>query len=169
MLGQSKSQTLPIVSLPKGVVLLPGVTLRIPVAGRSDVFSLLTSIYSRSRNPKADAAALPVGCVPLNSPLLSSDGQQLLEGQHQPSQEQDDEYSAPEDAVRDGLFRYGTVASISRVEGRRQDDFTLVVEGLRRFRIDRFTQEKPFFEASVSYIDRDGKRERFENMVAPSD
>ncbi|KAL9591360.1 MAG: hypothetical protein Q9179_007803 [Wetmoreana sp. 5 TL-2023] len=155
MLGQSKSQTLPIVSLPKGVVLLPGVTLRIPVAGRSDVFSLLTSIYSRSRNPKADAAALPVGCVPLNSPLLSSDGQQLLEGQHQPSQEQDDEYSAPEDAVRDGLFRYGTVASISRVEGRRQDDFTLVVEGLRRFRIDRFTQEKPFFEASVSYIDRD--------------
>lgn len=157
MMGQSKSQTLPILPLPKGIVLLPGTTLRIPVAGRSNVLSLLTSIYTRSRTPKPDAAAVPIGCVPLTSPLLSSEGQQLIEGNPTPSQEQDDNnLDAPEDATSKDLFSYGTVARISGVQGRRPDDLTLVVEGLRRFRIDNVTKERPFFEANVTYIEEEG-------------
>ncbi|KAL8693701.1 MAG: hypothetical protein Q9218_001502 [Villophora microphyllina] len=106
MVGQSKSQTLPILPLPKGVVLLPGVTLRIPVAGRSDVFSLLTSLHARSKTPKADAAATPIGCVPLTSPLLSPDGQQLIESQGRPREELDDDYSASKEPTKDDLFSY---------------------------------------------------------------
>ncbi|KAI4205733.1 MAG: hypothetical protein LQ350_000230 [Teloschistes chrysophthalmus] len=155
MIGQSKAQTLPILPLPKGVVLLPGVTLRIPVAGRSDVFSLLTSLYSRSKTPKVDASATPIGCVPLASPLLSPDGQQLIEGQGRPRTELDDDFNAPGDFKREDLFSYGTMARISGVQGRRSDDVTLVVEGLRRFKISKITKEKPFLEAVVIQSEQD--------------
>ncbi|KAI4130861.1 MAG: hypothetical protein LQ338_001538, partial [Usnochroma carphineum] len=102
--------------------------------------------------PRPDAAAVPIGCIPLGSPLLSSDGQQLLEGKHRRRQEQDnDSLDVPEDVTGKDLFAYGTVARISSVQGRRPDDLTLVVEGLRRFRIEDITQERPFFEAAVTY------------------
>lgn len=165
-MGQSKSQTLPILPLPRGVVLLPGITLRIPVAGRSDVLSLLTSVYTRSRTPKPDAATVPIGCVPLASPLLSSDGQQLLEGKRRRNQEQDDDnIDAPEKATSKDLFAYGTVAKISGVQGRRPDDLTLVVEGLRRFRIEDITQEKPFIEAKVTYVEQEGTSPEYMHMT----
>ncbi|KAL8712537.1 MAG: hypothetical protein Q9225_006927, partial [Loekoesia sp. 1 TL-2023] len=155
-MGQSKSQTLPILPLPKSVVLLPGVTLRIPVAGRSDVLSLLTSIYTRSRTPKPDAAAVPIGCVPLRSPLLSSDGQHLIEDKARGRPEQDDDRNdIPEEATSSDLFAYGTVARISGVQGRRPDDLTLVVEGLRRFKIHDITQERPFFQATITYPEKE--------------
>ncbi|KAL8930960.1 MAG: hypothetical protein Q9208_000061 [Pyrenodesmia sp. 3 TL-2023] len=153
MMGQSKSQKLSILPLPKGIVLLPGITLRIPVAGRSDVLSLLTSIYTRARTPRPDATAVPVGCVPLSSPLLSSDGQQLIEGEHQPRQGRDDGLDVPGNTTAQDLFSYGTVAKISGVQGRRPDDLTLVVEGLRRFRINEITKERPYFEANVTYLE----------------
>ncbi|KAL9599463.1 MAG: hypothetical protein Q9219_003802 [cf. Caloplaca sp. 3 TL-2023] len=155
-MGHSTTQTLPLLPLPKGIVLLPGVTLRIPVAGRSDVLSLLTSIYTRSRTPKPDAATVPIGCVPLKSPLLSSDGQQLIEsGERQPQERDDTGYERPGAAVKNDLFAYGTVARISGVQGRRPDDLTLVVEGIRRFKVEHITQERPFFEAAVTYDETD--------------
>ncbi|KAL8943018.1 MAG: hypothetical protein Q9216_001306 [Gyalolechia sp. 2 TL-2023] len=156
MMGQSKSQTLPILPLPKGCVLLPGVTLRIPVAGRSDILSLLTSIYTRSKTPRPDAASVPIGCVPLRSPLLSREGQQLIDGGNRSGQEQDDDnLDKPEEATSSDLFAYGTLARISGVQGRRPEDLTLVVEGLRRFRINTVTQERPFFEAAVNYFEQE--------------
>ncbi|KAL8956877.1 MAG: hypothetical protein Q9193_005713, partial [Seirophora villosa] len=154
-MGKAKSRTLPILPLPKGVVLFPGITLRIPVAGRSDVLSLLKSIYARSKTPKPDAADVPVGCVPLNSPLLSSDGQQLIEANQPSGQEQDEAIDhTHEEATSTSLFGYGTVARITGVRGRRED-LTLVVEGLRRFKIDKVTQERPYFEATVIYPDEE--------------
>ncbi|KAL8841166.1 MAG: hypothetical protein Q9170_001020, partial [Blastenia crenularia] len=155
-MGQSNPKTLPIVPLPQGVVLLPGQTLRVPVVGRSDVLSLLTSIYTRSKTPKPDAVAVPIGCVPLGSPLLSSDSQRLIERESRERSRQDDEgYNRPEEATSNDLFAFGTVARISGVQGRRPDDLTLVVEGVRRFRIDHVTQERPFFEAKVTYFEKE--------------
>lgn len=153
-MGQSKSQTLPILPLPKGSVLLPGVTLRIPVANRTDIPALLTSVFTKDRQPKPDATAILIGCVPINSLLLRSDGQQLLEdGQIKKARRIDDEDTNPGDADHRDLFMYGTVAKISGVQGRRADDLSLIVEGIRRFRIDRFTQMRPYFEAEVAYLD----------------
>ena len=156
-MGQSKSQTLPILPLPKGSVLLPGITLRVPVANRTDIRALLASVFTKDKGPRVDATAISIGCVPINSPLLRSDGQQLLDdGDSQSKQPNPYEDTNPGDADHRELFMYGTVAKISGVQGRRADDLSLIVEGIRRFRIDRFTQMRPYFEAEVAYLDEEG-------------
>ncbi|MCJ1275780.1 hypothetical protein MMC21_003583 [Puttea exsequens] len=155
-MGHSKSQSLPILPLPKGSVLLPGITLRVPVANRTDIPALLSAVFSRDRRPRPDAAAIPIGCVPINSPLLRSDGQQLLDdGSPRKQRRIDDENTNPGDADHRDLYMYGTVAKISGVQGRRANDLALIVEGVRRFRLDRFTQMRPYFEAEVAYLDEE--------------
>src|SRR5438034_4360852 len=79
--SQETLKKLAILPLPKDSVLLPGVTLRIPISNRPDIPVLLTSLFSPTVSPRASNASVIVGCVPLSSPLLSKDGQQLLEGQ----------------------------------------------------------------------------------------
>ena len=156
-MGQSKSQTLPILPLPKGSVLLPGITLRVPVANRTDIRALLASVFTKDKRPRADATAFSIGCVPINSPLLRSDGQQLLDdGDSQSKRSTLYEVINPGDTDHRDLFMYGTVAKISGVQGRRANDLSLIVEGIRRFRIDRFTQMRPYFEAEVAYLDEEG-------------
>lgn len=155
-MGQNKSQTLPILPLPKGSVLLPGITLRVPVAGRTDIPALLSSVYNKAGRPRPDATAVSIGCVPINSPLLRSDGQKLLESAKARKRVQHhDEEVSPGDVDHQDLFMYGTVAKISGVQGRRADDLSLIVEGIRRFRIDRFTQMRPYFEAEIAWLDDD--------------
>ena len=157
-MGQSRSQTLPILPLPKGSVLLPGITLRVPIADRTDVPALLSTVFAKDRRPRPDASSILIGCVPINSPLLRSDGQFLLDDAESRSRRRiEDDDIDPGDADHRDLFTYGTVAKISGVQGRRADDLSLIVEGIRRFRIDRFTQMRPFFEAEVAYIDEEGE------------
>lgn len=148
---------LPILPLPKGSVLLPGITLRIPVSNRSDIPALFSSVLTRDRNPRTDATAISIGCVPINSPLLRSDGQHLLDDAgSENSRYTDGDHTSPGEADHRDLFMYGTAAKISGVQGRRADDLSLIVEGVRRFRIDRFTQMRPYFEAEVAYLDENG-------------
>ena len=157
-MGQNRSQTLPILPLPKGSVLLPGVTLRVPVANRTDIPALLSTVFTRDRRPRPDASTISIGCVPINSPLLRSDGQHLLDDAEPKSRRPIDDGDAnPGDADHRDLFMYGTVAKISGVQGRRAEDLSLIVEGIRRFRIDRFVQMRPFFEAEVAYLEEEGK------------
>lgn len=155
-MGQYSSETLPILPLPYGSVLLPGVTLRIPVSGRSDIPALLSAIYTRDRRLIPNASAITIGCLPINSPLLRSDGQELL-GTSDKSQQREDEIEALNlDSIdHRNLFMYGTVARVSGVQGRRSDDLSLVVEGIRRFRVERFKQMRPFFEAEVAFLDEE--------------
>lgn len=150
-MGRPKIQTLPILPLPLGSVLLPGVTLHIPVINRPDVPPLLSSIITNAKSPKA--TTISIGCVPLNSHLLNSQGQNLIEGTEERRQRPTDIH--PSEARKDDLFRYGTVAKISGVQGQRSDDLVLIVEGIRRFRINRITQRRPFFEAEVTYIEEE--------------
>lgn len=148
-MGRPKVQNLPILPLPLGSVLLPGVTLHIPVIHRPDVPPLLSSVITKAKAPKA--TTISIGCVPLNSHLLSPQGQNLIEGAEERHQRPTDLH--PSEARKEDLFRYGTVAKISGVQGQRSDDLVLIVEGIRRFRINRITQRRPFFEAEVSYIE----------------
>ncbi|KAI9872202.1 MAG: hypothetical protein M1830_001918 [Pleopsidium flavum] len=161
-MGPSKPKTLPLIALAKDSVLLPGITLRLPVSNRTDIPALLASVYTRAATPKPDATAISIGCVPLNSPLLSKDGQQLIEsrdvesGIRQGSLDID-----PGKANKEDLFSYGTMAKISGVQGRRPGELALVVEGVKRFRIDNITQERPYIEAEVTYFN--------ENSIDPTD
>ncbi|MCJ1358520.1 MAG: hypothetical protein MMC33_008520 [Icmadophila ericetorum] len=150
----SKPITLPILPLAKDSVLLPGLTLRVPVLSRPDVPALLSAAYSRAATPEPDATIISIGCVPLNSTLLGPDGQNLLDDVEASTRLQIEDDIHPGKATKEDLFSYGSVAKISGVQGRRTE-LALVVEGIRRFKIDRIIKDKPYFEAEVTYLEDD--------------
>ena len=161
IMGFAASATLPLIPLAKDSVLLPGVTLRIPVSNRPDIPALLSSAFSRAaqfQNAVRSGTTVPsIGCVPLNSPFLGRDGQQLLDsGRGESGQKQERFDINPGKAAKDDLFGYGTLAKIVGVQ-QPGGEVYLLVEGVQRFRIDKITQERPYFEAEVTYYDDDGK------------
>ena len=156
-MGLSKSKNLPLLPLAKDSVLLPGITMRVPVQSRPDIPALLSAVYTKASTPKPDTTTISIGCIPLNSPLLSPDGQNLLDDGEGSSRRRAGRSDInPGKAAKEDLFTYGTVAKISGVQGRRSE-LCLIVEGIRRFRVERITQEKPYFNAEVTYLDDDGK------------
>lgn len=152
-MGRSRMQTLPILPLPSGQVLLPGALLHIPVIDRPEIPSLLSSIISKAKS--SAATAVLIGCVPLGLRFASQHGHSTTEVPEDQDQHQEQKWTDlhASEARRDDLFRYGTLAKISSVQGQRPDDLALAVEGLRRFHVNKFTQRRPFFEAEVLYID----------------
>ncbi|KUJ06960.1 ATP-dependent protease-like protein la [Mollisia scopiformis] len=149
-----KAATLPIIPLAKDTVLLPGIVLRIPVAGnRPDIPALLSSVYSRAAS-KTHAERLDnvnIACVPLNSPSLSQNGQKLISQDENKSDAKERVDINPSQATKKDLFGFGTAAKISGVEGRGTGEFALLVEGVARVRIENITQDRPFFGADVIY------------------
>ncbi|KAG9248131.1 ATP-dependent protease-like protein la [Calycina marina] len=148
--------TLPVIALARNTVLLPGIVLRIPVAGnRSDIPALLSSLYSRaaSKSPSQRLDNVNIACVPFNSPLLSRLGQKLLEGDNDKHNKKHRPQTGihPANVAKEDLFGYGCAAKITGVEGRGTGEFALLVEGVSRIRVDSITQERPFFEAEVNY------------------
>lgn len=162
MAGPPDRVILPIIPLERDTVLLPGVTLRISVKNRRDIPALLSSIYKNASTPRPSNDALVVGCLPLCSPLLSHEGQQLLEDSERKTRKLAERLTSdPSDVKAEDLFMYGTVAKISGVIGRRPGELSLMVEGTRRFRAERFTQFKPYTECEVTFIG--------EEIVDPAD
>lgn len=156
-MGKSKSKVVPIIPLAQGSVLLPGVTLRVPLQNRGDIAAVLANIYSKASTPQPDAATITIGCVPVNSPYLSPEGQKLLEAaDKQKKQEYDVQ---PAQAKEADLFRYGTIAKVSGVQGRRRGELALIVEGVSRFHIDKLVKDKPYFEAHVSIQEEEAVQE----------
>jgi len=153
----SKSRLLPIVPLPKGQVLLPGISLRISVVNRPDVAALLARLYSTSssRNNAADDS-VTVACVPLGSPYLSPDGKRLIDST--PDAEKGKDRQITEDvhpavARKEDLFALGCVARVSGVQqGRGQTGLSLIVEGMERCRVEKVVKERPYFEAYIASI-----------------
>lgn len=153
-MGYTAKATIPLIPLAKDSVLLPGVTLRIPVSNRADIPLLLSSAFQRATRSRNGTAQLPVGCVPLNSPFLSPDGKELLDSAEKESS-RNAEYPEidPGKAKKEDLYAYGTLARIVGVQGNSNTDPYLVVEGVQRFKIDRIQHEKPNFEAEVTFYE----------------
>lgn len=154
-MGNNEPLLLPLLPLPFDVVLLPGILFQIPVSGRADVVAL----FSAASNGRLGLSSknFRLGCVPINSPLLRSDGQTLPSDTNQIY---DPSLLAKDASQIDHrkLFMYGTVANIRIARGRREDGLSLIVEGISRFRIDRFVQMKPFFIAESTVLpDANGK------------
>ncbi|PPJ56636.1 hypothetical protein CBER1_01811 [Cercospora berteroae] len=143
----NRSRTLPLVPLPHSLVLLPGVTTRVPLQNRADIAAILAKLYSTAATPRAETSSVTVGCVPLNSQFLSPDGKHFLEEKDASKQKIESE---PTNVRKKDLFQYGTMARVTGVQGRRAGELTLVVEGITRFHIDKITQERPYFEAKVT-------------------
>lgn len=150
----AKSTSLPVIPLPKGTVLLPGIAMMISVsASRPDIHSLLADIYSKGGWKGQKMKYINVACVPLNSPYLTRHGQKMIsrDGQALPSKD-----VQPETARKEDLFGYGVAAKIKSVQGQNAEDISLLVEGIARIRVDNVTQERPYFEADVTYEHDDG-------------
>ena len=153
-MGYTAQATIPIIPLAKDAVLLPGVTLRISVSNRADIPLLLSSAFQRATKSSRASAQLPVGCVPLNSPILSPDGKELLDSAAKESS-RDIEYADvdPGKARKKDLYGYGTLAKIIGVQGSSNADPYLLVEGIQRFKIDKIRHERPHFEAEVTFYE----------------
>ncbi|KAI5363211.1 putative ribosomal protein S5 domain 2-type [Septoria linicola] len=143
----NRSRTLPLVPLPHSLVLLPGVTTRVPLQNRADIAAILANLYSKATTPRPEASSVTVGCVPVNSHHLTSDGKQFIEEKSVKAQAVEVD---PANARKKDVFQYGTMARVTGVQGRRPGELTLVVEGVTRFKIDEITHERPYFEAKVT-------------------
>lgn len=154
--NSGRATRLPLVPLAKGSVLLPGVTLRIPVSNRPDLTNLLSSLVDRPS--KRDGNSITFGCVPLSSPFLSRDGQHLLEGV-----DSDKERKADWDTIdagqarKDDLYRFGTVGKVIGVQRRSYAEPFLLVQGSQRFTVKKVIKDRPFFEAEVFLHDENSK------------
>lgn len=156
-----RSLNLPLIPLESESVLLPGVTLRIPVSNRSDIPVLLTSLFKRTSASKSGQKTITVGCVPINSPLLSKDGQRLIGGEDADNERDEDRTEVnPAKASKEDLFGFGTLAKVTGVQGRGSPEPYLLVEGVQRFTVGKFTKVKPFFEAEVFLHDDLGMHSR---------
>ena len=157
-MGFAATATIPIVPLAKDSVLLPGVTIRIPVLKRPDIPALLSSAFTRSSFSRNASTTLSIGCVPLNSPFLSRDGQQLIDSPRGESGRRQERFDInPAKATKDDLFSYGTLAKIVGVQTQPGSEPYILVEGVQRFRINEISQERPYFEGEVTFYDDEGR------------
>ncbi|KAL2141886.1 hypothetical protein VTI28DRAFT_1819 [Corynascus sepedonium] len=159
-MARTHTVTLPVITLPRGSVLLPGVVQRIPVSSnRPDIASLLAAVYTRaaSKTPNGRIDTVPIACIPLASSLLGPDGQLLIED-GESAATSDRSHVDPAKATKADLFGWGVAAKITGVEGRGTGEFTLLVEGVVRVRVDKIYQDKPYLEAKVVYHQDEGGR-----------
>ncbi|KAL3439239.1 Lon protease-like protein 2, peroxisomal [Aspergillus tetrazonus] len=139
---------LSLVPLPKGSVLLPGATLRIPVSNRPDLANLLSSLLDRTNAIRRDANSITFGCVPLCSPYLSKDGQHVIDN-GTVDEDKKEEFGSLEagQARKEDLYRYGTLGKVIGVQRRAYSEPHLLVQGVQRLTVRRVLRERPFFEA----------------------
>lgn len=164
--NSGRATKLPLVPLAKGSVLLPGVTLRIPVSNRPDLTNLLSSLVDR---PKREGNSITFGCIPLGSPFLSRDGQQLLEGEDSNNERKED-YDTIDagQARKEDLFKYGTVGKVIGVQRRAYSEPFLLVQGSHRFTVKKILRERPFFEAEVYIHDENSMCLNYDSRKAVS-
>ena len=149
MAKSPRTRVLPLVPLPQSLVLLPGVTARVPLQNRADIAAILAHIYSKASTPRSEPSSVTVGCVPLNSPYLSPDGKQLIEDGKSEDSKRPAQETDPSQARKPDLFLFGTMARVTGVQGRRPGELTLIVEGVSRFKVEKIVKERPYFEARV--------------------
>ncbi|KAK3318530.1 Lon protease C-terminal proteolytic domain-containing protein [Apodospora peruviana] len=153
-MARNQTATLPLIILPRDTVLLPGVVQRIAVSSnRPDIASLLATVYTRaaSKTPNGRIDTVPIACVPLASPFVGPAGQLLLRnGENAATSDRPD--VNPSKATKSDLFAWGVGAKITGVEGRGTGEFTLLVEGVARIRVEKIYSDKPYLEARVVYF-----------------
>ncbi|KAL2158983.1 hypothetical protein VTH06DRAFT_3013 [Thermothelomyces fergusii] len=152
-MARTHTVTLPVIALPRGSVLLPGVVQRIAVSSnRPDIASLLAAVYTRAafKAPSGRIDTIPIVCVPLASRLLSPDGRLLIED-GDGAASTDRPPADPAKATKADLYGWGVAAKIAGVEGRGTGEFSLLVEGVVRVRLDKISRDKPYPEGRVIY------------------
>ncbi|KAB8627249.1 hypothetical protein FH972_026082 [Carpinus fangiana] len=145
--NKGPSDVYPILALPYGIVHFPGKTLHLSPANREDVATIIAKYYQGSLKTKNKDNAPVVACVPLRSPYLSPDGKKLIEAA------EGDQGQRTEPDVhnmnKDDLFNFGCLAKITGIRGGKRGEVALVLEGVARCKLDKITQETPYFAGRV--------------------
>lgn len=154
IMPRSTSATVPIIPLHQGAVLLPGITQRVPVSSsRPDLPALLSAVFTRAGagSLKGSISTVPVACVPQArvASLMGPGGRLLIENGERDWSKAD--HSEKDYIKKADLFSSGVAAKITGVEGRGTGEFSLLVEGLARVKVDKIYQIQPHFEGRVSY------------------
>ncbi|KAH6856556.1 Lon protease C-terminal proteolytic domain-containing protein [Chaetomium sp. MPI-CAGE-AT-0009] len=160
-MGRTQTATLPVITLPRDSVLLPGVVQRVAVSfNRPDIASLLAAVYTRaaSKTPNGRIDTVPIVCIPLASPLIGPNGELLIENSENPAPAPDRADVDPAKATKADLFGWGVAAKITGVEGRGTGEFTLLVEGVTRVRVDKIYNDKAYLEGKVVYFQEEPNR-----------
>ncbi len=161
-MARTQTVTLPVIALPRGSVLLPGVVQRISVSStRPDIASLLAAVYTRaaSKTPNGRIDTVPIACVPLASPLLGPNGQLLIQDADSTGTSTNNTTLPDVDlakASKADLYGWAVASKITGVEGRGTGEFTLLVEGVTRVRLDKLYHDKAYLEGKVVYFQDDG-------------
>ncbi|KAJ5283446.1 ATPase AAA-type core [Penicillium chrysogenum] len=144
--NSGKFTKLPLVSLAKGSVLRP-------------------ALVDRS---KRDGNSITFGSIPLGSPFLSRDGQQILEGEDSDEERKEDCDSIDAGQARkDDLFRHGTVGKVIGVQRHAYAELFLLVQGSQCFIVKKVLKERPYFEAEVFVHGEDNSSMQAPDSIAP--
>lgn len=145
----------PIIPLPYESVLFPGRKLQISSVNRQDIIAIIADYYKGAFASRSKQNPALIGCVPLRSHLLSPDGKKLIESDQ--LDKNGTEIPDAAQAGRNDLFDFGVVARIHSIEGGKNGDLKVVVEGVTRFKLEEITQEKPYFEGRVKLFKDEGR------------
>ncbi|KAF4126688.1 hypothetical protein GMORB2_0424 [Geosmithia morbida] len=151
---RQKTAALPIIPLPRGSVLLPGLVQRISVtSSRPDIPALLAHVYesAATQGPESRVDSVPIACVPIGSPHVSPNGQLLISNGEEVDSSTLDNVN-PGSANKADLYNFGVAARIVGIDGRGQGEFALRVEGTSRIRVDDIKQDRPFFHGAITYF-----------------
>ncbi|KAF2861002.1 ATP-dependent protease La [Piedraia hortae CBS 480.64] len=125
----NKVITLPLLPLPRSIVLFPTLAARIPLSQRPDLAALLTHLSTTSPSNPTNWL---IGAIPLN-PTKSLN------------------LSLPE-TKKEHLFTHGTTARIIAMQNRIGSEFHLIIEGIQRFRLLGVEKEGAFLEGKVELL-----------------
>lgn len=163
----SASENLIVIPL-ENKVLLPSVVLKVNMRGRDAVALTRKHLRANEQRKPTYVACIPLTGEPTKSNTATDDPQQ----QESPNATtnsitamKDEGFIKPEDKHR--LFHYGCTARIIRVQRSGLGAFTMFVEGVSRFKVDRFTTpEGSTLHVKVKYMDDE---EQEKDLEAASD
>ncbi|KAJ3169640.1 hypothetical protein HDU88_000831 [Geranomyces variabilis] len=158
-------KTLAIIPTRNNRVLLPGIVLRLQI-GRKDTTHLMDQLWlQHAKNPN-----IIVGCVPLKSTAPSNDESSskpatngaFKEGaggprpNNRPARNSANVDDGRKPIDQSELFGWGVAARIINFKKNSASEtkltrasYTVTLEGISRFKIDKFLKSSPYFEAAV--------------------
>lgn len=144
-------------------VLLPSVVLKVNMRGRDAVALTRKHLRSNEQRKPTFVACIPLTGEPIKSSNSTATNDPAEEGLNDPKNSnsnsmaaiKDEGFIKPEDKHR--LFHYGCTARILRVQRSGLGAFTMFVEGVSRFKVERFTtpENSSTLHVKVSYMDEE--------------
>ncbi|KAG0170733.1 ATP-dependent serine protease [Apophysomyces sp. BC1034] len=151
-------------------VLLPSVVMKITMKGK-EALAFTRKHYRQNDQRKT----IPIACIPFTSSAvtekLSNEGAQVAPSleKHSVKDKKEDDGLLVRPDDKELLYDYGCAARIVRVQRSGLSVFTVFLEGVARFKVEKYTQDGLTLLAKVKYTERHSKEkldEAKDEMIA---